>query len=63
MSNNNKEKQVSDELLAILVCPKSKGELEYDRDNNELICRKSGLAYPVENGVPIMLVDEARKIS
>src|SRR3954451_21283847 len=49
-------------LLEILVCPLTKGPLEYDRAANELICRKAGLAYPVRDGIPIMLVDEARKL-
>ena len=49
-------------LLEILVCPVTKGPLEYDRDANELISRKAGLAYPVRDGIPIMLPDEARKL-
>jgi len=49
-------------LLEILVCPLTKGPLEYDRDANELISRKAGLAYPVRDGIPIMLAEEARKL-
>jgi hypothetical protein len=49
-------------LLEILVCPLTKGSLEYDRENSELISRKAGLAYPVRDGIPIMLPEEARKI-
>lgn len=49
-------------LLEILVCPLTKGPLEYDRAANELISRKAGLAYPVRDGIPIMLVDEARTL-
>ena len=49
-------------LLEILVCPLTKGPLEYDREAGELISRKAGLAYPVRDGIPIMLVDEARKL-
>jgi len=49
-------------LLAILVCPLTKGPLEYDRVAGELISRKAGLAYPVRDGVPIMLPDEARRL-
>jgi hypothetical protein len=49
-------------LLEILVCPLTKGPLEYDRTANELISRQAGLAYPVRDGIPIMLVDEARKL-
>lgn len=49
-------------LLEILVCPLTKGPLEYDREANELISRKAGLAYPVRDGIPIMLPEEARKL-
>lgn len=56
------EKTLDPRLLEILVCPLTKGPLEYDREANELISRKAGLAYPVRNGIPIMLVDEARQI-
>ena len=49
-------------LLEILVCPLTKGPLEYDRVANELISRKAGLAYPVRDGIPIMLPEEARKL-
>ncbi len=49
-------------LLEILVCPLTKGPLEYDRPANELISRKAGLAYPIRDGIPIMLIDEARKL-
>jgi uncharacterized protein YbaR (Trm112 family) len=49
-------------LLEILVCPLTKGALEYDREANELISRKAGLAYPVRDGIPIMLPEEARKL-
>ena len=47
-------------LLAILVCPVSKGPLVYDRAAQELISRKAGLAFPVRDGIPIMLPEEAR---
>ncbi len=47
-------------LLAILVCPVSKGPLFYDRTAQELISRKAGLAFPVRDGIPIMLPEEAR---
>jgi len=49
-------------LLEILVCPVTKAALTYDRENNELISPKAGLAYPIRDGIPIMLPDEARKI-
>jgi hypothetical protein len=50
-------------LLDILVCPVSKGPLEYDRERQELVCRASGLAYPVRDGIPVMLESEARALS
>lgn len=49
-------------LLAILVCPVTKGPLTYDRAANELVSRKAGLAFPVRDGVPIMLPEEARSL-
>lgn len=49
-------------LLKILVCPVTKGPLEYDRKAQELISRSAGLAYPIRNGIPIMLADEARSL-
>lgn len=49
-------------LLEILVCPVTKGPLEYDREAGELISRRAGLAFPIRDGIPIMLPDEARPI-
>ena len=49
-------------LLNLLVCPVTKGPLEYDEQNNELISRQLGKAFPVRAGVPIMLIDEARDL-
>jgi len=49
-------------LISMLVCPLSKEKLIYDEDKQELIAKKSGLAYPVKDGIPIMLPEEARKI-
>ncbi len=49
-------------LLEILVCPVTKGPLEYDRVAGELISRSAGLAYPIRDGIPIMLPDEARAL-
>jgi uncharacterized protein len=49
-------------LLKILVCPVTKGPLEYDREAQELISHSAGLAYPIRNGIPIMLSDEARPL-
>ena len=50
-------------LLSILVCPLCKGELRYEKDAQELICVADKLAFPVRDGVPVMLVDEARELS
>lgn len=50
------------ELVSVLVCPLSKEKLIYVKERQELVAKKSGLAYPVRSGVPIMLPDEARKI-
>ena len=54
---------MNDDLLKILVCPKSGGKLEHDKTKNALIWQKSGLAYPIRNGVPIMLIESARKVN
>ena len=53
---------LDNKLLAILVCPLCKAKLEYDKAQNELICRKCKLAYPIDDGIPVMLIDSARKI-
>jgi uncharacterized protein len=49
-------------LLEILVCPLTKGPLRWDRERQELVSEKAKLAYPVRDGIPIMLVDEARPL-
>jgi uncharacterized protein YbaR (Trm112 family) len=54
--------EVDPRLLEVLVCPLTKGPLEYDRIRGELISRSARLAYPVRDGVPVMLVDEARTL-
>ncbi|MGG2475649.1 Trm112 family protein [Rhizobium sp. BR5] len=53
---------VDPKLLELLVCPLTKGRLSYDRTHNELISESGRLAYPIRDGVPIMLISEARKI-
>ena len=50
------------ELLESLVCPVSGGDLSYDMELDELRCEKSGLAYPIRDGIPIMIPEEARQI-
>jgi uncharacterized protein YbaR (Trm112 family) len=57
------EAAVDPRLLEILVCPVTKAPLEYDRKANELISRKAGLAYPIRDGIPIMLPEEARPLA
>lgn len=54
--------EVDPKLLEILVCPVTKGPLRYDREKQELISDKAGLAFPIRDGIPIMLPDEAREI-
>jgi uncharacterized protein len=56
------ENTVDPKLLEILVCPLTKGQLEYDVAKQELISRSAKLAYPIRDGIPIMLPEEARKI-
>ena len=63
MQKNTEEDKVDPKLLEILVCPVTKSDLEYDSDKNELISKQAGLAYPIRDGIPIMLEEEARKIS
>ncbi|GAA5265714.1 uncharacterized protein ACOSOMT5_P2141 [Acidiphilium sp. MT5] len=53
---------IDPKLLELLVCPLTKGPLIYDRAAGELISERAGLAFPVRDGIPIMLVDEARKL-
>ncbi len=53
---------IDPKLLEILVCPLTKGPLEYDADHQELISRKAKLAYPIRDGIPIMLPEEARRL-
>jgi uncharacterized protein YbaR (Trm112 family) len=54
---------VDPKLLEILVCPLTKTTLIYDRERQELISKKAGLAYPIRDGIPVMLPDEARQLS
>jgi hypothetical protein len=53
---------VDPRLLELLVCPLTKGPLRYDRAREELVSDQAGLAYPIRDGIPIMLVDEARQL-
>ena len=54
---------MDDFLLDLLVCPKSGGKLVYDKNTNELIFKQSKLAYPIKDGIPIMLIESARKLN
>jgi len=56
------QNKVDPRLLEILVCPLTKTSLVYDVERNELISKAAGLAYPIRDGIPIMLVDEARSL-
>ena len=55
-------RKVDPKLLEILVCPVTKTRLEYDAEKQELISKSAGLAYPIRDGIPIMLPDEAREL-
>jgi len=54
--------EIDPKLLEILVCPLTKGPLKYDKDVNELISEQGKRAYPIRDGIPIMLVEEARSL-
>jgi uncharacterized protein len=62
MAETSKPDPVDPKLLDLLVCPLTKGPLRYDRARQELISEQAGLAYPIRDGIPIMLVDEARPL-
>jgi uncharacterized protein YbaR (Trm112 family) len=53
---------VDSKLLEILICPVTKGPLVYDKDKQELISKSARLAYPIRDGIPVMLEDEARRL-
>lgn len=59
---NSPQTQVDPRLLEILVCPLTRTALDYDREAGELISRAAGLAYPIRDGIPVMLPDEARRL-
>ncbi|HZS84350.1 MAG TPA: Trm112 family protein [Stellaceae bacterium] len=62
MSSSKDASEVDPKLLEILVCPLTKGPLRYDRARQELVSDQARLAYPIRDGIPIMLVDEARAL-
>jgi uncharacterized protein len=61
-AEHKKGPALDSKLLEILVCPLTKAALSYDAERQELISREAGLAYPIRDGIPIMLPDEARKL-
>jgi hypothetical protein len=60
---NDRRYDVDPKLLEILVCPLTKGPLRYDREKQELVSKEAGLAYPIRDGIPIMLPEEARELT
>ena len=62
MTDQRAPSPVDPKLLDLLVCPLTKGPLRYDRERQELVSEQAGLAYPIRDGIPIMLVDEARPL-
>ena len=54
--------EIDPKLLEVLVCPLTKGPLRFDKDANELVSEQAKLAYPIHDGIPIMLVDQARQL-
>ena len=59
---SNTQAAIDPKLLAALICPKTRGPLRLNRETNELVSKKAKLAYPIREGVPIMLIEEARKL-
>ena len=62
MTTGEQGNDIDTKLLEILVCPVTKQPLAYDRERQELVSKAAGLAFPVRDGIPIMLVDEARRL-
>lgn len=62
MPNAPHERGIDPKLLELLVCPVTKATLDYDAANNELVSQAAKLAYPIRDGIPIMLPEEARRI-
>lgn len=59
---HEKMSRVDPKMLELLVCPLTKGRLSYDREKNELVSESGRVAYPIRDGIPIMLISEARKL-
>jgi hypothetical protein len=63
MTTDTRQTDLDPRLLEILVCPQTKGPLAYKREANELLSKKARLAYPIRDGIPIMLIEEARALT
>ena len=61
MSSNIEKVLLDKDLIKMLVCPITKSNLIYDKENNELISKEAGLVFPIINGVPILILDEEKK--
>jgi len=62
MSIENDAPDFDPHMLEALICPHTQSRLEYDANAQELVSKKAGLAFPIRNGIPVMLLDEARKL-
>ncbi|HKL55587.1 MAG: Trm112 family protein [Roseovarius sp.] len=62
MSESKEQPAFDRRMLEALICPQSQTTLEYDADAQELISKAAGLAFPIRDGIPVMLLDEARKL-
>ena len=62
MSLNIEKGLLDKDLIKMLVCPITKSNLIYDKENNELISKEAGLVFPIINGVPILILDEAKNL-
>ncbi len=62
MTDDNTAPAFDPHMLEALICPHTHGRLEYDAEAQELVSKKGGLAFPIRNGIPVMLLDEARRL-
>ncbi|MHA3979904.1 Trm112 family protein [Halovulum sp. GXIMD14794] len=62
MTDNSLRETLDRKVLEALVCPVTRGVLIYDSEKQELVSRGAGLAFPIRNGIPVMLIDEARRL-
>ncbi|MCP5088544.1 MAG: Trm112 family protein [Rhodobacteraceae bacterium] len=59
---NSQDSKIEGKVLDALICPQTRGPLSYDAESQELISKKANLAFPIRNGIPVMLIDEAREL-